>query len=168
MILYKCAGYVVPGCNFPTRLGKSRFGFIAGIVDCTPGTIFVVVGPPAIQLAQNIEIADAHGTGCAAETIVPVRSVTRARPNRRIFTRLKDVISIEEFERDNTTDSTGTINRRRRTPSNLHPLQHLWLKVERAIGAVSTAREILAGSLHKHIDPTEILQATNVNRLRRI
>src|SRR5690606_2248649 len=154
--------------QLPTCVQKARLRRVAGIRYRYPCPIFVIIGPAPIQLAENIEVSDAHRTRSTAELGITVGSIFCACTDVSVLTWLQNFVSVKQFKCHHSSNSTRAVNRRSWSARYVDAFQHFGLEIEPTFRTMPAAGEILASSFDQDIHAAIILQATDVDRLQRV
>jgi hypothetical protein len=85
-----------------------------------------------------------------------------------LLTRLENVIDIKRAKRHHAADRTGAVGVDDGTAHHIGAREQLGLEINETIGLVAGALEVLPRPVDQHCDPTEILQAADVDRDARI
>ena len=142
---------------------------VAGVADLGARAVFVVALRAVDRSAENIDVARrTHAAEHRAEAAILVGAVGAAHVDTPALAGTQHILDILGAERHHAADRAGAVDVGGRAAHDIDAADELWIEEEGTVGIVSGALVILPRTVDDHGDTTEILQAANVDRGRRV
>ena len=149
------------------ELAEAADQLAVGVRHRHAGPVAVAADVPIDELAEHVgRRADARAGRRAGEEARAVGDDADLLADAVALVRGEDVVDRRGAEQDNAADGARAVDGRDRAARDVDAADEFGIEEEAPVGAVSRGLEILPGAVDEHVDPPEILQAANVDRLR--